>query len=217
VNSNFCFGSQFKGFVTELHDCRFDPSTDSFYNNVAAVCQVGFFLNGQQNVTEACQWSSGISGYNNKVGLVANPFNTTMLKLHNVSMADCELGMSVRQGYGKNNSANITTIIEASEISTASRPNCSYCYGAQATNCAGARAIRHGPSTYEGKSVRNGDITGNMESINSPSAYDSKLLLFNVDFRNFKAENIGNLATCNGKLFEIHPDAKDSIGSINLA
>lgn len=37
-----------------------------------------------------------------------------------------------------------------------------------------------------------------------------------VEFKNFKSSNTGNLATCTGKVFEIHSEAVDAMGSVNL-
>lgn len=109
VQNNYCFGSQFKGYVVSLYSCNETAETQVFSNNVAAATVVGVFLNGKTGVD--CQWASQIMAFNNKVGLVTNPPTTSFLKLQNIYLFDNELGMSAREGHGRSNSANITTVI----------------------------------------------------------------------------------------------------------
>lgn len=214
VSGNGCFGSHSKGFVIPLNPCSIDTSVKGFSSNTASVSRVGFFLNGQPDTP--CQSISYLYGFNNKIGLITNPPKTNLLKLSGLYLSDNELGASVRQGYGRANSANITTIIENSIISTAVRSDCTYCYGALLTNCAAARGIRYASSTFNGKTLINGDNPADIDQIDSPSAYDSKLFLFSVEFKNFKSNHTGNISTCNGKVFEINSQSVDSQGSINL-
>lgn len=148
VRENYCFGSQLRGFVIPFNPCEVNSSLNGFENNTVGVAQVGVYFNGQNE--SSCQSASYVYGFNNKMGIIANPINTTYLKLSHIYLADNELGVSVRPAYTRKNSANITTVIENSIISTASRSDCTYCYGNQSTNCTAARAIRHGPSTYNG-------------------------------------------------------------------
>lgn len=184
-----------------LNPCGIDINTKGFHSVSAHVTRLGFFLNGQPDTP--CQSSIYLSGFGNKIGLVTNPPKTNLLKLEHINLVDNEVGMSVRQGYGGANSANITTIIENSIIATAARSDCDYCYGTSLTNCAGARGLRYASSTFNGKTLVNGE-NPNVEQVDSPSAYDSKLFLFNVEFQNFKSAHTANLLTCTGKVFDIN-------------
>lgn len=201
IETNFCYGSQDKGFVVALNPCTGVTIANNGVNDLrVSAARIGILLVGQANT--ACQEMSNMYVYNSQIGIVANPPTTNLLRLKNFFLIDNQLGLSVRQGFGSKNSANITTILDGGKIELRARPGCDYCYGSTLVNCTGSRGIRYGSSTFNGNTITNG-TNSNPDSIDSPSAYDSKLLIIGVEMLNFKtAAGTGNLLTCsNSKVF----------------
>lgn len=180
VNMNRCYGSQLEGFVLPLSPCDKISSTSSgFGMNLAAVTQIGFMLNGQPNQT--CQGISNLYAFNNKIGIMTNPPDTQYLQLDSVALSDNQLAISLKQGFGRPNSGNITTVVSNSWIAAASRAGCNYCYGANAINCTGNKGIRYGSTTSKGRTT-NDTFGSDLDFIDSPSVLDSKLFVKNVVF-----------------------------------
>lgn len=136
VQNNLCQGSNKTGFEFPQTPCSQLGKGMGFINNVAGSSHIGFLLSGPMQ----CAGGEGLRAYGNRVGIITNPAALSFV-WNDLILADNGRSIGLRFG-GFDNNNNNSMIWKNSYITAVSRPNCSYCYGDNATLCTNTRAVR---------------------------------------------------------------------------
>lgn len=108
-----------------------------FINNVAGTCLVGFLFSAQKAMV--CAGGELLAAYGCEVGVVTNPLAQSF-SWTNLMLADNIRAIGLR--FGGYDNANNSMVWRNSWVSAVSRPNCTYCYGQNATDCTNIYAVR---------------------------------------------------------------------------
>jgi hypothetical protein len=199
VENNLCQGSNGDGFVLPHTPCSYLDDATRFVSNTAGSCAVGFAFNAG---TESCLSAQLITAYNCKIGFIANPPSTNIIKYSQFVLADNGRAMGLRNGFSA--SDDNTALLTNSWISAIARPSCDYCYGDLATDCTDNEGVRLMVSTVVASTYPS--VYGNsLDAILKYAAFDSKAFLTNVTFDNFR-QSYPSLSQChNNVVFKPHP------------